>query len=84
MRISGLNIASYWIVNYLFEIVKYYITAGICFLLLYAFNFYKNYFYIFYITLGPGLISLTYIMSCFLDESSAQHIVIIINRCNIR
>jgi len=79
MRISGLNIASYWIVNYLFEIVKYYITAGICFLLLYAFNFYKDYFYIFYITLGPGLISLTYIMSCFLDESSAQNIVIIIN-----
>jgi ATP-binding cassette subfamily A (ABC1) protein 3 len=79
MRISGLNIASYWIVNYIFEIVKYYSTGGICFLLLYVFKFYKNYFYIFYITLGPGLISLTYIMSFFLDESSAQNVVLVVN-----
>ena len=79
MRISGLNLASYWIVNYIFEIIKYYFTAGICFLLLYAFNYYNYYFFIFYLTLGPGMISLTYIMSFFLDESSAQNIVLLIN-----
>ena len=79
MVISGLNIVSYWLVNYIFEIIKYYFTAGICFLLLYAFNFYKDYFYIFYITLGPGMISLTYIMSFFLDESSAQNMVLLVN-----
>ena len=79
MRISGLNIASYWMVNYLFEIIKYYFTGGICFLLLYMFNYYKDYFYIFFITLGPGMISLTYIMSFFLDESSAQNMVLLIN-----
>ena len=31
MIISGLNIFSYWLVNYIFEIIKYYFTAGICF-----------------------------------------------------
>ena len=30
MRISGINIASYWIVNYIFELFKYYFACGIC------------------------------------------------------
>ena len=39
MRVSGINIAAYWIVNYIFELVKYYFTCGICLLLLWAFSF---------------------------------------------
>ena len=79
MRISSVNIASYWIVNYIFEIIKYYFTGGLCILLLYIFKFYKEYLFIFYITLGPGMVSLTYIMSFFLDESNAQNAVILVN-----
>ena len=80
MRISGINIASYWIVNYMFEIVKYYFSTGICLLLLWAFDYYKNYLYILYLTLGPSMISFTYALSFFFDnESNAQNTVILIN-----
>ena len=80
MRISGINIFSYWIVNYIFELVKYYFATGICLLLLFAFDYYENYLYIFYITFGPGMISLTYSLSFFFDnESNAQNAVILIN-----
>ena len=80
MRISGINITSYWIVNYIFELVKYYFTAGICLLLLYLFDTYKDYLYIVYITLGPSLISSTYCLTYFFNnESDAQNIVILVN-----
>ena len=80
MRISGINIASYWIVNYIFELVKYYFTGGICLLLLYLFDAYKDYLYISYLTLGPSLVSSTYCLSFFFNnESDAQNIVILIN-----
>ena len=68
MRISGINIVSYWIVNYIFELVKYYFTAGICLLLLYLFDSYKDYLYIVYITLGPSLISSTYCLTYFFNK----------------
>ena len=45
MRVSGISIVSYWIVNFIFELVKYYFTCGICLLLLWAFDFYKDYLY---------------------------------------
>ena len=80
MRVSGINIASYWIVNYIFELIKYYFTAGVCLLLVYAFDSYKDYLYIAYITLGPGLVSSTYCLSFFFNnESDAQNLVILIN-----
>ena len=80
MRISGINIFSYWIVNYIFELVKYYFTGGVCLLLLYLFDSYKDYLYIAYITLGPSLVSSTYCLSFFFtNESDAQNIVILIN-----
>ena len=80
MRISGINITSYWIVNYIFELVKYYFTGGVCLLLLYLFDAYKDYLYISYITLGPSLVSSTYCLSFFFNnESDAQNIVILIN-----
>ena len=80
MRISGINIISYWLVNYLFEFIKYYATAGICLICLYIFNFYKKYFYILYLVYGPAMISLTYAMSFFFnDESNAQNSIILLN-----
>ena len=80
MRLSGINIFSYWISNYLFEFVKYYLTAGICLLLLKAFDYYEDYLYIFYLLYGPSMISLTYAMSFYFDdESDAQNGVILMN-----
>ena len=80
MRVSGINIAAYWIVNYIFELLKYYFTCGICLILLYAFNFYRNYLYILYICYGPAIVSLTYILSFFFEtESGAQNGVILLN-----
>ena len=42
MRISGVSIFAYWLVNFLFELVKYYFTAGICIIsqLEYVYSFY--------------------------------------------
>ena len=80
MRVSGINIISYWIVNYIFELVKYYFATGICLLLLWAFDYYRDYLYIVYLTYGPSMISLTYSISFFFDnESNAQNAVILIN-----
>ena len=80
MRISGINIVSYWLVNYIFEFIKYYFTAGACIILLYLFNYYKPYFYIIYLVYGPAMISSTYAMSfLFQDESKAQNSIILIN-----
>ena len=80
MRTSGINIFSYWIVNYIFEFTKYYITAGICIFFLYFFGYYKEYLYILYLTYGPGMISLTYAISfLFQNESNAQNAIILLN-----
>ena len=80
MRISGINILSYWICNYIFELIKYYFTAGICVLLLWSFDYYRDYLYILYITYGPGMISITYALSFLFDnESNAQNSVILLN-----
>ena len=80
MRISGINILSYWIVNYIFEFIKYYFTAGICLILLKLFNFYRDYLYIFYLIYGPAMVSFTYALSfLFSNESNAQNAIILIN-----
>jgi hypothetical protein len=80
MRVSGINIAAYWIVNFIFELVKYYFTCGICILLLLAFKFYKDYLYILYLIYGPPLVSMTYVISfLFESESGAQNGIILLN-----
>jgi len=80
MRVSGLNVLAYWIVNYIFELVKYYFTCGICVLLLLAFKVYKNYLYILYLIYGPAIVSVTYVLSfLFETESGAQNGVILLN-----
>ena len=80
MRVSGINIASYWIVNFIYELVKYYFTCGICLLLLWAFDFYKDYLYILYLIYGPAMVSMTYVLSfLFSSESGAQNGIILLN-----
>ena len=80
MRVSGINITAYWMVNYIYELVKYYFTCGICILLLWAFSFYKKYLYILYLIYGPAMISMTYILSFLFDsESGAQNGIILLN-----
>ena len=80
MRVSGINIFSYWIVNYIFEFIKYYFTGGMCLLFLYLFDDYKEYIYILYLLYGPAMISSTYFVSFFFDdESKAQNFIILVN-----
>ena len=80
MRVSGMNIVAYWIVNYLFELVKYYVTCGICVLFIWIFDYYRKYLVLLYILYGPPMISSTYLLSfCFEKESSAQNGIILLN-----
>ena len=80
MRISGINIYSYWIVNFIFEYVKYYVTGAVIILLLELFDYNRDYLYIVFILYGPAIISLTYAMSfLFEDESNAQNAIILLN-----
>ena len=80
MRLSGMSILSYWLVNFIFEITKYYFTGGICLLILYLFDYYKDYMILFYLLYGPLLILMTYVLSfVFNDESGAQNKMILIH-----
>jgi ABC-type multidrug transport system ATPase subunit len=80
MRISGVSIFAYWLINFFFELVKYYFTAGICLLILWAFSFVPSYLYIFYLLYGPPMISITYFFSfLFNSEAAAQNFVILFN-----
>ena len=80
MRISGMNSTAYWIVNYIFELVKYYFTCGICIFFIWIFDYYKKYLTLLYILYGPAMISSTYVLSFFFaKESSAQNVIILLN-----
>ncbi|MCQ2820803.1 MAG: ABC transporter permease, partial [archaeon] len=80
MRIAGVSLFAYWTVNYIFEVVKYYVTAGVCMLILWAFDFVPDYFYIVYLLYGPCMVSVTYLMSYWFDnEGYAQNGLILFN-----
>ena len=80
MKLSGMNILAYWIVNFIYEIFKFYFTGGVCLLLIYLFDYYTPYLIYFYLLCGPSLILMTYIASfLFNDESQAQNMMILIN-----
>ena len=80
MRISGVSIAAYWFVNFIFELGKYYISAGISLLILWAFGFIPRYFYILYLLYGPSMVMCTYFLSTFFDsEAMAQNFLILFN-----
>ena len=80
MRISGVSIFAYWLINFFFELIKYYFTAGICLLILWAFNFIPFYFYIMYLLYGPSMIAITYFFSfLFNSEATVQNFLILFN-----
>ena len=80
MRVSGINIASYWIVNYIFELFKYYLTGGVCIFFIWVFNYYKKFLTLLYFLHGPAMISFTYAFSfLFYNESYAQNGTILLN-----
>ena len=78
--LSGTSIYTYWINNYIFELIKYYVVVGICILFLLLFNFYEKYLFIIYIFYGPALVSFTYVLSYFLNkEGNGQITVLLVN-----
>ena len=78
--ISGISLMSYWVNNYIFELIKYYVIGGICILFLKIFGFYEDYVYILYLLYGPSMVSFTYIFSCiFKNEGAGQTMVILVN-----
>ena len=80
MRLSGLNILSYWLVNFIFEIIKYYFTGGMCLIVLKIFDYYSAYLILFYLLYGPPLILFTYFISFFFnDESSALNKMVLLH-----
>ena len=80
MRISGVSIFAYWLINFLFELIKYYFTAGLCLLILWAFDFIPDYFYVSYLLYGPPMIIITYLTSFFFSsEAVAQNFLILFN-----
>ena len=80
MCLSGMNLLSYWIVNFIFELGKYYFAGGIIILIVYLFDNYFDYMIYFYLLYGPSLIIMTYAISfVFKDESGAQNKMILIH-----
>ena len=78
--ISGISLFSYWLNNYIFELVKYYIIGGICILIIYLFDFYKKYFIFLYIEYGPAMVSFTYLFSfIFTSEDKGQTCILLVN-----
>ena len=78
--ISGISLMSYWINNFIFELLKYYIIGGICLVLLKAFGYYEDYLVILYLLYGPPMVAFTYIIGCLVKrEVTGQVLVILIN-----
>ena len=80
MKISGISLVAYWLSNYIFELIKYYIAGGINMLLIWAFDYFPSYLYVLYLLYGPSMVSFTYLLSfAFSTEAAAQNGVILIN-----
>ena len=78
MKLAGINILSYWVVNFLYEIIKFYFTGGICLLILYLYDYYTPYLLTFFLMYGPPLILMNYILSfIFNDDSEALFTMIL-------
>ena len=80
MRVSGINILSYWMVNYAFELFKYYFACGVCIFFIWVFDHYRRYLTLLYLLYGPAMVSSTYVLSfLFYKESFAQNGAILLN-----
>ena len=78
--LSGLSLLTYWLNNYIFDLLKYIIISILSYLILFAFSFDEKYLVILYILYGPAMISFTYCLSYFIDnEGYGQTISLLIN-----
>ena len=78
--LSGTSIYTYWINNYIFELIKYYVVVGVCLIILFLFKYYEKYLAIIYIFYGPALVSFTYVISYFFNtEASGQITILLVN-----
>ena len=78
--ISGLSLSTYWLNNYIFEIIKYLFVGPISLLIIKLFNFYEKYLIVLFILYCPALISFTYCLYYFIKTpGSGQTIVLLIN-----
>jgi len=78
--LSGVTKFNYWFANFVFELLKYYVIAGLISIVIYLFDDFVKYFWIFYVLYGPAMIMSTYVLSFIFDnESSGQNGVILLN-----
>ncbi len=82
--ISGISYTSYWLSNFIFELVKYLFTGGVSVGLIFLFRDLsseeKNIILALYFLYGFVMISITYLLSfIFVKESSAQNFTILFN-----
>ena len=78
--LSELSLFTYWLNNYIFELLKYIFISTFSYLILIAFNFEDKYLIILYILYGPAMLSFTYFMSYFItSEGSGQTMALLIN-----
>ena len=83
--ISGISLMSYWVNNFIFELVKYYIVGAVCLVFLEAFGFYEDYVVVLYVLYGPPMVAFTYIIGSLVKrEGTGQVLVILINLVCIR
>ena len=71
---------SYWINNFIFELLKYYIIGGICLVLLKAFGYYEDYLVILYLLYGPPMVAFTYIIGCLVKREGTGQVLVILMR----
>ena len=78
--ISGISLMSYWVNNFIFELVKYYFIGAICLVILKLFGFYEDYLVALYLLYGPPMVAFTYIIGTLVKrEGTGQVLVILIN-----
>ena len=78
--LSGLSLLTYWLNNYIFELLKYAVISIFSYIILIIFNFEEKYLIVLYILYGPAMISFTYCISYFIEkEGQGQTIALLIN-----
>ena len=76
--ISGMNMISYWISNFIFDIFKTYITIVIAIIAIYAFDLDLDYAWLLLILFPAAIVSYTYATSfLFSEEATSQTITMI-------
>ena len=78
--ISGMNRASYWISNFVFDIIKTYVTVIIAIISIYALDLDLDYAWLLLLLFPAALVSYTYASSfLFREEATAQTVTMIHN-----